>query len=47
MPVMVIYLLCENNIEQGYQFGQLALQLLAQKEAKVLKARVFQIVHES
>jgi signal transduction histidine kinase len=39
------YLLCEKNIEQGYQFGQLALQLLAQEDAKILNARVFQIVY--
>jgi predicted ATPase/signal transduction histidine kinase len=41
------YTLCaiEGNIETGYQFGQLALQLLEKDQIKELKARIFQIVH--
>lgn len=39
------YLLCEKNIEKGYQFGQLALELLTQNDAEILKSRVFQIVY--
>lgn len=35
----------EGDIEQGYQFGQLALRLLEQNQAKTLKARTFQIVY--
>ncbi|OQW92836.1 MAG: hypothetical protein BWK79_13940, partial [Beggiatoa sp. IS2] len=39
------YLLCETDIEKGYQFGQLAIRLLHQFNTKGLKARVFQIVY--
>lgn len=41
------YLLCamENDIETGFQFGQLALQLLLQHRLEELKARIYQIVH--
>lgn len=34
------------NIPKGYQFGQLALQLLSKLNAKKLKARVLLVVHD-
>ncbi len=35
----------KEEIERGYQFGQLALRLLEQNQTKELKARIFQIVY--